>query len=281
MLDNIYLGGLQDMASGFNITAQNVPTGKANMLLAKPITFISFIITIAGTLFAYIIPCQFILKGLIACTPIGNLFKGGGNSMGGFGGGFGGGNSTGIKAFLHDNAGEFLIACLFALNAATGLWASEMGLLSTGLAAGIQKIINANWSTADSPASIKQFKDDVKVYDDSQCAELYESYLKTEENEKQQLTRYVESNHPDASDMNYTKQKAAYTATVCRLQILSEKLTKDNYAKNLGVSDANYFKRHLQTNSATSNTEAPFNPNFIVSSMASSFGTQIPSANSN
>lgn len=269
MLDNIYLGGLYDIAAGFNVTAQNVPAAQANMLLAKPITFISFIITVLGTLFMYIIPCLFIAKGLIATTPVGNLVNKANFA-------FDTGSGT-FTQYLSSNWKEFIVAVLFAINAASGLWASEMGLLSTGLAAGIQKIINASWSTADTPASIKQFKDDVKVYSDSQVASMYESYLRQEQTVKSQLTRYVQNNHPDSSDMNYTRQKAAYTAIVCRLQILSEKLQKDNYAQNLGVSDANYFKRHLQTDSATSNSEAPYNPNFVTPSMATSFGVTLPS----
>ena len=86
-MNNIYLGGLSDMASAFSVTAQNVQTQSANMMLAKPISLISLIVTVAGVFFAFYLPAMFIVKGLISSVPIiGNwVNQNGGNS--GFGGG--------------------------------------------------------------------------------------------------------------------------------------------------------------------------------------------------
>ena len=276
-MQGIYLGGLSDMASGFASTAQNAPTGEANMILAKFITAISFLITIVGVAYCYIVPAKFIVSAAIECTPLVNLF----HSSSSYGGGMGG-SGGGFLDWLKQNTPNFLVSFLFMLNAASGLWATELSLLSSGLAAGIQKIVNAGWNTADSPASIKQFKDDVNAYSASQCAQLYESYLNTEREQEQNLVRYVQSNHPDAQDENYTRLKANYTATVCREQILAQKLNKANYAKDIGISDPNFFKQHLQQDNPNSNVTAPFNPAFVVNSMAQSFGVQgLPSGANN
>lgn len=266
-MDNIYLGGFSDMASAFSVTAQNVQTQTANMVLAKPISLISYIVVVTGVFFCFYIPAMFIVKGLISCVPIVR------NWVGEDGGGRGG-----LIGYIGDNWKELIVGVLFALNAATGLWLSELSLVASGAAAVVQKISNASWGTSDDPASIKQFKDDVKVFSDSQEAQMYESYLKSESNMNQQIRQYVQSKSPSSTDMNYQRLMAAYTATVCRLQILSNKLTSDNYGKSLGISNPDYFKRHLQADSATSNDPGAFNKAFIIPSMVQSFGVSgIPS----
>lgn len=270
-MNNIFMGGFQDIAAGFYITASEVPTGQANMILAKWQSFVNMVITVAGVFFLYLIPALFIVKGMIATIPgaSGLVSKLPGVDMGSGG--------DGILGYLKSNAKEFIVAIIFTLNAASGLWATEMGWFSEGMAVVVQKIANANWSTADTPGSIAQFKQEVKVYSDKQCSQMYESYLKKEATMAQALTNYIQTQHPDNNDMNFVRQKASYTGVVCRLQILSDKLQKDNYAEAAGISDANFYKRHLQSDKATSDQSGAFNPNFIQSSMVKAFGTTLPS----
>lgn len=270
--NNLFLGGFQDIASGFCVSASQVPAAQANMMLARLQSAVMLIVTVFGVAFLYIIPALFIVKGLLATVPgVGSLVnKMGGNGMGGDGG-------NGIRGYLSSNWAEFLIAIIFAMNAGSGLWATEMGWFAEGSAALVQKIANANWMSSDTPASIAQFKGEVKVYSDKQCAAMYQSYLSKEATMKQSLEQYVASQHPDNNDMNYVRQKAAYTAVVCRLQILADKLNNDQYASKAGISDPNYYKQHLQADQASSDQSGAFNPNFITQSMVQSFGTSLPS----
>lgn len=273
-MNNVFLGGFSDIASGFFVTASQVPSAQANMILARLQSAVLMVVTIFGVAFLYLIPGIFIVKGLMATVPGLNKISNATNSFGGVGSG-GGEN---IKSFLTSNYADFLIAIIFALNAGTGLWATEMGWFSQGAAAVVQKVANGQWMTANTPASIAQFKSEVKVYSDKQCAALYETYLSKERNMKQSLEQYVSSQHPDSSDMNYVNQKAAYTAVVCRLQILADKLNNDQYASKAGISDTNYFKQHLQADSASSDQDGAFNSAFVQSSMVQAFGTSIPTS---
>lgn len=270
MGSNLFLGGFSDIASGFYVTASQVPSAQANMILARWQSGISFIVTILGVAFLYLIPALFIAKGLLATIP-------GLNSIISKFGGGGEGGSNGILGYLGDNWLEFLVGITFALNAGSGLWATEMGWFSEGMAAVVQKIANANWMSSDTPASIEQFKGEVKIYSDKACSALYSQYLDKEKNMDQSLTQYVSAQHPTNTDMNYERQKAAYTAIVCRLQILADKLNNDNYGAKSGISDPNYYKQHLQQDSADSDQAGAFNPNFVVSSMAQKFNVSLPS----
>lgn len=279
MNNQLFLGGFQDIASGFYVTASQVPSAQANMLLARLQSGVSFIITLFGVAFLYIIPAIFIVKGLLSTIPgldsLVNKFGGNGNMGGGM---MGGGGSNGIIGYLGQNLMEFVVAIMFALNAGSGLWATEMGWFSTGMASAVQKIANSAWMSADTPASIAQFKGEVKVYSDKQLAEMYSSLLAKEGNMAQALTQYVSSNHPDANDMNFVKQKAEYTGIVARLQIISQKLTADSYAEKSGISDPNYYKQHLNASSATSNQDGVFNNSFISSGTAQKWQVSLPSS---
>lgn len=269
--NNLFLGGFQDIASGFFVSASQVPAAEANMLLARLQSAVMFIVTVFGVAFLYIIPAIFIVRGLLSTIPgLNSLFNKWNVGTGGFTG-------MGIMDYLKTNSFEFIIAIAFALNAGSGLWATEMGWFSEGSAALVQKIANAQWMSSDTPASIAQFKGEVKVYSDKQCASMYQSYLAKESTMKQSLEQYVASQHPDNNDMNYVRQKAAYTAVVCRLQILADKLNNDQYASKAGISDPNYYKQHVQQDSATSDQSGAFNPNFVTQSMVQSFGTSLPS----
>lgn len=273
-MGQLYLGGFQDVASGFFVTASQVPSAQANMMLARLQSAVSLIITVAGVAFLYIIPALFIVKGLLATVPglnnLVNKFGGGGMS--------GGGSGDGIIGYLTGNITEFLVGIIFALNAASGMWATEMGYFSEGMAALVQKVANGQWMSSDTPASITQFKEEVKIYSDKSNAAMYQSYLSKEKTMKDSLEQYVATQHPDNNDMNYVRQKAAYTAVVSRLQILSQKLTASNYAQAAGISDPNFYKQHLQADSAKSDQSGAFNPAFVQSSMSQSFGVSLPSA---
>lgn len=268
------------LSQGLQTAATSVDVAQS-MFFVNPITaFITLIISYLGAIMIFLIPAMWLAQTLISYVPFVNYIAGGGAGGPGMGGpGMGGpGGGGGMLSGLP----KMIVGAFLAMLCVTGSWLTVLSWGVTGTEAAVNAITQSSlFSGVDTAQAIKQYKALVDVYDNNEAATQYQTLLNKEESMASEMQNYYATYSPSDTDSAWLKKKQSYTSIVCKLQILSNKLTNSDYATQTGSDSSTSFKQHLSQTKASDQSTAPFKPSFISTSMEQSYGVELPSSSSN